>query len=256
MKITGKTAIVTGAGSGLGKATAIALAEAGAKLAIFDVNEEALRETARATGGRAYAGDVASAHDMETAFLSVAEHVGSPQILVNCAGILGSFRAIADRPAPPNLERFQRVVNVNLVGTFNTMRLFAQHIFETFGDSENEQGVIVNTASIAAYDALSGQAGYAASKGGVAAMTLPAARELGSLGIRVIAVAPGMFDTSLAGDIRGDVLESLIKDNVFPRRLGRPAEFAELVLHIIHNPIANGSIWRFDAASRMRDVQH
>jgi NAD(P)-dependent dehydrogenase (short-subunit alcohol dehydrogenase family) len=237
-----RSALVTGGASGLGRAAALALKARGYKVVVLDLKrgEEDLRYVE---------GDVIREGDVERA---VAEAVAQGPLfaVVNAAGI-GLARKILGREGPHDLESFWRVLEVNLVGTFNVLRLAAWAMRENPPDGEGQRGVIVNTASVAAYEGQIGQAAYAASKGGVVALTLPAARELAEWGIRVVTIAPGLFDTPLLQGLPERAKASLAEQVPFPRRLGRPEEYAALVLHILENPMLNGEVVRLDGALRM-----
>jgi NAD(P)-dependent dehydrogenase (short-subunit alcohol dehydrogenase family) len=249
MEIKGRAAIVTGGASGLGAATARALAEAGARVAILDVNEKAAAEAARETGGVAAACDVADAKSAQAAIETASRAHGPARILVNCAGI-GPAKRIVGRDGPMPLEDYERVIRVNLIGTFNMMRLVAAAM-QGVELIDGERGVIVSTASVAAFEGQIGQAAYASSKGGVAALTLPAAREFAQLGIRVMAIAPGIFSTPMLKALPQEAQDSLGASVPFPKRLGEPHEFAALVLHIVRNGYLNGEVIRLDGALRM-----
>lgn len=249
MNPSGQLALVTGAASGLGRATATALAEAGAKVVLVDLDAEAVAGAAAATGGRSFALDVADAAAVEAAMPEI-EALGSLRVLVNCAGIAPAGK-IVGRDGPMPLAAFERAVRVNLIGTFNLMRLAAAAMARLEPMADGERGVIVNTSSIAAFEGQIGQAAYAASKGGVASLTLPAARELAAQGIRVMAIAPGLFGTPMLLGMPEKVQESLAATVPFPARFGRPEEYAALVLHILANPMLNGSVLRLDGALRM-----
>ena len=237
-----RSALVTGGASGLGRAAALALKARGYKVVVLDLKrgEEDLPYVE---------GDVVREGDVERA---VAEAVAQGPLfaVVNAAGI-GLARKILGRDGPHDLESFWRVLEVNLVGTFNVLRLAAWAMRENPPDGEGQRGVIVNTASVAAYEGQIGQAAYAASKGGVVALTLPAARELAEWGIRVVTIAPGLFDTPLLQGLPEKAKASLAEQVPFPRRLGRPEEYAALVLHILENPMLNGEVVRLDGALRM-----
>jgi len=237
-----RSALVTGGASGLGRAAALALKARGYKVVVLDLKrgEEDLPYVE---------GDVVREGDVERA---VAEAVAQGPLfaVVNAAGI-GLARKILGRDGPHDLESFWRVLEVNLVGTFNVLRLAAWVMRENPPDGEGQRGVIVNTASVAAYEGQIGQAAYAASKGGVVALTLPAARELAEWGIRVVTIAPGLFDTPLLQGLPEKAKASLAEQVPFPRRLGRPEEYAALVLHILENPMLNGEVVRLDGALRM-----
>ncbi len=253
MKLTdlkSQAAIVTGAASGLGAETARALARAGAKVAILDLNLDQAKAVAEEIGGVAIPCDVTDAASAESAVAMAREKHGAARVLVNCAGIAPGKR-IVGRDGPMPLADFTKVIQVNLIGTFNLMRLAAADMskLEPFGD---ERGVIVSTASVSAYEGQIGQAAYAASKGGVASMTLPAARELAQFGIRVMAIAPGVMRTPMMAGMTEEIQRSLDASVPFPKRMGHPAEYAALVLHIIENGYLNGEVIRLDGALRMQ----
>jgi NAD(P)-dependent dehydrogenase (short-subunit alcohol dehydrogenase family) len=250
MDIKGQAAIVTGGASGLGAATARTLAASGAKVAVIDVNAKAAAEVAIAINGIAIACDVADAAAAEAALKKAAADHGPARILVNCAGVAPAKR-IVGRDGPMPLEDFERVIRVNLIGTFNLMRLAATAMQSLAPLADGERGVIVSTASIAAFEGQIGQAAYASSKGGVAALTLPAAREFAQSGIRVLAIAPGIFATPMLRALPQEVQDSLGAAVPFPQRLGEPREFAALVMHCIHNSYLNGEMIRLDGALRL-----
>jgi NAD(P)-dependent dehydrogenase (short-subunit alcohol dehydrogenase family) len=251
MLVRGQAAIVTGGGSGLGAATARALAKEGAKVAVFDINEEGARAVATETGGIAIKCDVSNGPSAEAAVAAARTAHGAARILVNCAGI-GIGVRIVGRSGPHPLDQFSRVINVNLVGSFNLMRLAAADMQKLDALPEGERGVIISTASVAAFEGQIGQAAYAASKGGIVALTLPAAREFAAVGIRVNTIAPGLFATPLMASLPPEVQESLGASVPFPRRLGKPEEYARLALDIIANPMINGETIRLDGALRMQ----
>ncbi|AUW48120.1 3-hydroxyacyl-CoA dehydrogenase [Rhizobium leguminosarum] len=252
MLIRGASFIVTGGGSGLGAATARMLVEAGGRVTIADLNAEAGQEIVREFGSdaRFLRADVTDGEEGAAAVAAAIEAFGGLRGLVNCAGVAPAEKVIG-RDGPHRLESFARTVSINLIGTFNMVRLAAAAIQTTEPDAEGERGVIVNTASVAAFDGQIGQAAYAASKGGVAAMTLPIARELARHGIRVVSIAPGIFETPMMADMPAEVQAALGKSVPFPPRLGRPAEFAGLVRHILENNMLNGEVIRLDGALRM-----
>lgn len=247
MDVKGISAIVTGGGSGLGEATARGLAKAGAKVSLFDVNMDGARKVAGEIGGTAYECDVADSASAEAAFSKVT----APRLLVNCAGILGGKR-ILGKDAVCDLASFEKVIRVNLTGSFNMLRLAADAMqkLEPMG-TDGERGVIINTSSVAAYEGQIGQAAYAASKGGIVSLTLPAARELARFGIRVVAIAPGPVGTPMITALSEEIQEGLIRSVPFPHRLIRPEEFTKLVLHIMDNTMLNGETIRLDGANRL-----
>ena len=247
----GIAALVTGGGSGLGAATARALAAAGAKVAVLDIDEGKAQAVADEVGGIALACDVADANSAEAAVAAARDAHGPAGLCINCAGI-GPAARIVGRDGPMPLDAFSRVIQINLIGTFNLLRLAAADMAKRDPNDEGERGVIVNTASVAAFEGQIGQAAYAASKGGVAALTLPAARELARFGVRVLTIAPGLFETPMLMGLPQPVQDSLAATLPFPPRLGRPAEFAALVLHMVQNPVLNGEVVRLDSALRMQ----
>jgi NAD(P)-dependent dehydrogenase (short-subunit alcohol dehydrogenase family) len=250
MQIKDLAAMVTGGGSGLGAATAAHLAALGCRVAVVDINKAAAEAQAHAIGGIGLGCDVADAASGEAAFKAAAAAHGPVRILINCAGI-GSAGRIVGRDGPLGLDAFERVVRINLIGSFNMLRLAAAEMSAAEPLEEGERGVIVNTASIAAYEGQVGQSAYAASKGGVVAMTLPAARELARAGVRVMTIAPGLFHTPMVDGLPPDLQASLGAGIPFPTRLGRPSEYAELVEHIVRNRFLNGEVVRLDGALRM-----
>jgi NAD(P)-dependent dehydrogenase (short-subunit alcohol dehydrogenase family) len=250
MHPSGYAALVTGGGSGLGRATAAKLAALGAKVAILDINIEAAKEVAAKIGGIAIACDVVDGAQTAAAIAQARETFGPARILINCAGIAPARRVVG-RDGPMPLEDFARVINVNLIGTFNAIRL-AAHAMSTLDPLEDgERGVIVSTASVAAYDGQIGQAAYSASKGGVVSMMLPIARELSQFGIRLCAIAPGIFNTPMVSGMSEEVQQSLAASIPFPKALGRPEQYADLALHIIENHYLNGEVIRLDGAVRL-----
>ena len=250
MNINGLSAIVTGGGSGLGQAAARALAAAGAKVAVFDIDVARAEATAREVGGVSAGCDVTDESSTVAAFARARDAFGPARIAVSCAGVVTPGKVVG-RKGPMPLETFARVVQVNLVGTFNVMRLAAADMAGLEALEGGERGVIVNTASIAAWDGQVGQCAYAASKGGVASLSLPAARELAPLGIRVMAIAPGYMETPMLAGMPDEVMEGLVASTLFPHRLGRPEEYARMVMSVIDNPMLNGSAVRLDGAVRM-----
>jgi NAD(P)-dependent dehydrogenase (short-subunit alcohol dehydrogenase family) len=248
MNVKGLEAIITGGGSGMGAETARLLAESGAKVHLWDMNLPAARALAEELGGKAAQCDVADEKSVEAALASTQ----APRILINCAGILIGKRLVG-KDGPADLAHFQKVLNVNLTGTYNTMRLVAAKMtgLDPLGP-DSARGVIVNAASIAAFEGQIGQVAYSASKGGIVAMTLPAARELARFGIRVMAIAPGAVATPMIGTVSGELQESLESGIPFPSRFGKPEEFARLALHIVENEYLNGEVIRLDGASRLQ----
>lgn len=253
MDVSGVSAIVTGAASGLGAATARALAAAGAKVAVMDLNMEAAGAVAEDIGGVAIRCDVSSAESAEQAVAEARDKNGPARVLVCCAGIAPP-KKIVGRNGPQALEDFARIININLIGSFNMMRLAAADMLALDALDTGERGVVINTASIAAFEGQIGQAAYAASKGGVASMTLPAAREFASKGIRVLAIAPGIFGTPMMFGLPKDVQDSLGASVPFPSRLGDPGEYAKLAMHMIDNVMLNGEVVRLDGALRMQPL--
>jgi NAD(P)-dependent dehydrogenase (short-subunit alcohol dehydrogenase family) len=250
MHPSGYAALVTGGGSGLGRATAAKLAALGAKVAILDINIEAAQEVAAKIGGIAIACDVVDAEQTAAAMAQARDTIGPARILINCAGIAPARRVVG-RDGPMPLEDFARVINVNLIGTFNAIRLAARAMSTLDPLDDGERGVIVSTASVAAYDGQIGQAAYAASKGGVVSMMLPIARELSQFGIRLCAIAPGIFNTPMVSGMPEEVQQSLAASIPFPKALGRPEQYADLALHIIENHYLNGEVIRLDGAVRL-----
>jgi len=252
MKIGNHVFLVTGGASGLGAATARLLAREGASVVIADVNRSAAESILAELGAAAcfISTDVTSEDNGKAAVDLALSAFGHLHGLVNCAGIAPAEK-VAGRDGPHRLESFSRAVNINLIGTFNMIRLAAAAISREAPGEDGERGVIVNTASIAAFDGQIGQAAYAASKGGVVSLTLPVARELARVGIRVVTIAPGIFETPMMAGFAQDVQQALGASVPFPQRLGRPSEFAELVKHICENTMLNGETIRLDGALRM-----
>ncbi len=252
MEISGKVAIVTGGASGLGAATAKMIAEAGGHVVIVDLNQDAGEALADEMGHQArfVRADVADPGEAQAAVESAIDAFGGLHISIQCAGIVDAQRVIG-KTGPADLARFSKVIRVNLIGTFNFVRLASWLMATNAPNEEGERGVIINTASVAAFDGQIGQAAYSASKGGIAAMTLPLARDLSSVGIRVMAIAPGIFDTPMLAGMPDEVRNSLGAMVPFPKRLGRPSEYAQLARDIIENPMLNGEAIRLDGAIRM-----
>ncbi|MFC4624129.1 3-hydroxyacyl-CoA dehydrogenase [Daeguia caeni] len=252
MQIQDRVFLITGAGSGLGKAVARMVVDAGGKAVVLDVNAEAGKASASELGGAAIfqPTDVASEEDGKAAIAATLKAFGRVDGLVNCAGIAPGEKVLG-RDGPHRLESFARAIAINLTGTFNMLRLAAEAIAQNEPGQGGERGVIINTASVAAFDGQIGQVAYSASKGGVAALTLPAARELARHGIRVMTIAPGIFATPMMAGMPQEVQDGLGKSVPFPPRLGDPAEYAALVRHIIENQMLNGEVIRLDGALRM-----
>jgi len=249
MELKDLSVLITGGGSGLGAATARAMAAKGAKVAVFDLSGENADNVAREIGGIAIAGDVVSEADAQGAVEKAAAAHGPARVLVNCAGTGNAIRVVG-KNGPFPLDAFVRIVNINLIGTFNVLRLFAARLVGTELVGE-ERGVIINTASVAAFDGQIGQAAYSASKGGVVGMTLPIARDLAQHAIRVNTIAPGLFLTPLLKGLSEEAQRSLASQIPFPSRLGDPSEYAALAVHIVENPMLNGETIRLDGAIRM-----
>ena len=250
MDIRGHAAIVTGGASGLGAATARMLAEAGAKVAIFDVNEKAAAEVAIDINGIALDCDVTDSGQTEAAFAKAAADHGTARIVVSCAGV-GPAKRIVGRDGPMPLADFARVVQINLIGTFNVLRLAGSAMQPLEPMADGERGIVICTASVAAFEGQIGQAAYAASKGGVVGLVMPAAREFAQFGIRVNAIAPGIFSTPMLHSLPEAAQQSLAASVPFPKLLGQPPQFAALVRHMIENRYLNGEVVRLDGALRM-----
>jgi len=250
MDINGLSAVVTGGASGLGEATARALAKGGAKVAALDLNADGAADVGADIGGIGVGCDVADAASMEAAMQTAADANGPARIVVNCAGI-GPASRVVGRDGPMDLQKFAQVININLIGTFNTLRLAAAAMQGLEPLDTGERGIIINTASVAAFEGQIGQAAYSASKGGVHAMTIPIARELARFGVRVLTIAPGIMGTPMLFALPDDVQESLGKTVPFPARLGTAEEYAKLVLHMCDNVYMNGETVRLDGAIRL-----
>jgi NAD(P)-dependent dehydrogenase (short-subunit alcohol dehydrogenase family) len=250
MNPKGQAAVVTGGGSGLGAETAAELARAGAKVALLDVNMDAAQSVAKEIGGIAIRCDVADDASAAAALAEARAKHGVERILINCAGV-GPAKRIVGRDGPMPLADYERVIKINLVGSFNMMRLFAVEASKLDPLEDNERGIVVSVASVAAFEGQIGQAAYASSKGGIAALTMPAAREFAQFGIRVLAIAPGIFGTPMLRGLPEPAQKSLGEQVPFPRRLGEPSEFASLVMHCIDNRYLNGEVIRLDGALRM-----
>ena len=250
MELTDIAAIVTGGASGLGGATAEMLARGGAKVTIFDLNEEAGEAHAAKIGGKFVKVNVADDASVTDGVAAAEAAHGVARVLVNCAGIAIAVKTVGREAAAHPLDQFRKVVEINLIGTFNVISKFAARLSQAEPIGE-ERGVIINTASVAAFDGQIGQAAYSASKGGVAGMTLPIARDLSQFGIRVMTIAPGIFWTPMLGGLPQAAQDSLGKQVPFPSRLGKPEEYALLAQSIIANPMLNGETIRLDGAIRM-----
>lgn len=250
MDVKGHAALVTGGGSGLGAATASALAAAGAKVALLDVNLDAAKAHAAKIGGIAIKCDVSDSDSAVSAVKEAREKHGIARVLINCAGI-GTPKKILGKDGPQPLADFDRIVRVNLIGSFNLMRLMAADLQNAEALADGERGVIISTASVAAYEGQIGQAAYAASKGGIVGLTLPAARELAQFGIRVLAIAPGIFLTPMLLGLTEEVQRSLAASVPFPKLLGKPEQYASLAMEMVRNSYINGEVVRIDGSLRM-----
>lgn len=252
MQIPDTIALITGAASGLGEATARHLAAAGARVAVLDRDRDAAARVADQIGGLGLGADVTDPAAISAALTATTDHFGGvPRIVVSCAGI-GTAGRILPRDGIPALEDFARTVQVNLIGTYNVLALAARAMSDAAPlDADGSRGVMVNTASVAWQDGQIGQAAYAASKGGIASLTLPAARELARFGIRVMTIAPGLFSTAMSAGLTDETRAALEAGIPFPARMGRPEEFAMLVRQIVENPVLNGEIIRLDGAIRL-----
>jgi 3-hydroxyacyl-CoA dehydrogenase / 3-hydroxy-2-methylbutyryl-CoA dehydrogenase len=250
MRLEGAGALVAGGASGLGAATAEALAERGAKVAVADLDGDKAAELADRLGGLSFRADVTSEDEVRAAVDGALEALGELHLVVSCAGI-GWAERVVGREGPAKLQPFETVVRVNLIGTYNVLRIGAAAMVGNEPTDDGERGAVVMTASIAAWDAQIGQTAYAASKGGVVSLTLAAARDLARSGVRVCTIAPGTFDTPLLGALPQEARDALAAQVPFPQRLGRPAEFAALACHIAENTMLNGETIRLDGALRM-----
>ena len=252
MRVAEHTFVITGGASGLGAATAEHLVTQGAAVVLLDINQSAVEAQAQRLGRNALglACDICDAEQVQQALAAALKQFGALHGLINCAGIVGAQR-ILGRQGPHDLDDFVRVLNINVIGSFNMLRLAAQVLASNEPNTQGERGVIINTASIAAYDGQLGQAAYAASKGAIVSLTLPAARELAGQGIRVMTIAPGIFETPMMAGMTEEVRASLSAGVPFPPRLGKPEEYAALAQHIIENSMLNGEVIRLDGALRM-----
>lgn len=252
MNISGQHVIVTGAASGMGATTAKHLASLGAKITLLDHNAEGVEQMATEIGGLGFACDVSNADNVESILAEAKDKQGTPRACINCAGIAPAQRVVGRDGVMP-LDNFAKVINVNLVGSFNVLRIAAsQMMADEAIDADGQRGVIINTASVAAFEGQIGQSAYSASKGGIVAMTLPLAREFAKFGIRVMTIAPGIIGTPMLLNMPQPVQDSLAASIPFPSRMGKPEEYAGLVEHIINNDILNGSVIRLDGAIRMQ----
>lgn len=252
MQLENKAIFVTGGASGLGTACVRTFTQAGAKAVIVDLNDEAGQDLAKELGSAAIFAktNVTDENDVQVALKAAVDAFGSLHVVINCAGI-GVAERVLTKSGPSSLASFSKVIQVNLIGTYNVIRLASAIMAENQPDTEGERGVIINTASIAAFDGQIGQAAYSASKGGIVSMTLPIARELARYGIRVMTIAPGIFDTPLLGALPESARISLGQQVPFPQRLGRPSEYAALAKHIVENTMLNGEVIRLDGGIRM-----
>ena len=250
MQVDGNVAIITGGASGLGAGAARELAKAGGQIAIWDIQEDKGLEIAKEVGGVFCNCDVTSEESVNAAMEETKEALGVGRILVNCAGTGIAIKTSSRGEAHP-LDQFQRIININLIGTFNCIRLVTTAMIELEPMDHGERGVVINTASVAAYDGQIGQAAYSASKGGIVGMTLPVARDLADKGIRVCTIAPGIFETPLLGTLPDDVRQSLANAVPFPQKLGQPSEYAQLARQIVENVMLNAETIRLDGAIRM-----
>lgn len=251
MEIQGHSAIISGGGSGLGASTAKLLASLGCKVGVIDINENAARTIAEDIGGAWASCDISDSSSTELAFDKLYDVIGPARIMVACAGVATGGKLVKKDGAATPLEKFSRVIEINLIGTINCMRLAAAKMAALNTLEEGERGVMIGTASVAAFEGQIGQCAYSASKGGIASMTITLARELARDGIRVNSIAPGLMDTPMTSGLPDPVRESLISTTLFPKRLGQSDEYAELVKHICENRFINGSVIRFDGALRL-----
>ena len=253
MQSSGKTFIVTGGASGLGEATIRKLVQEGGKAAIFDVSDEQGEKLAQEMGDSVIYchTDVSDENSVQEGIQKVLDSLGRIDGVINCAGI-GIPSKVLGKKGPMPLDYFNKTLQINLVGSFNVVRLAVEHIAENEPNEEGERGIVVNTASVAAFEGQIGQVAYSASKGGVVGMTLPLAREFAPHGIRVVTIAPGLFDTPMFASLGDEVRQSLAKQLPFPSRFGKPSEYAQMVSSIIANPVLNGETIRLDSAMRMQ----
>ncbi len=249
MKLSGLTALITGAGSGLGEAVARHLASKGVHCGLMDLNDEGVNRVAEDIDATAVTADVTDPDAVKAAVKIIEDTLGPIRIVVNCAGIAPGAKLVG-RDGAHDLDLFKKTIDINLVGAFNVMRLAAERMVQ-YDEIDGERGVIINTASIAAWEGQIGQAAYAASKGGVASLTLPLSRELARSSIRVMAIAPGIMETPMSAGMSDKVKDALVEKSLHPKRLGQPEEFASLVAHICENAFLNGSTIRLDGAVRL-----
>ncbi|MCZ4282514.1 SDR family NAD(P)-dependent oxidoreductase [Kiloniella laminariae] len=249
MKLSGLTALITGGGSGLGEAVARHLADKGVKCGLIDLNDEGVNRVATDIDGLAVTADVTDPDAIRSAVSMIEKMLGPIRIVVNCAGIAPGAKLVG-REGAHDLDLFRKTIEINLIGAFNVMRLAAERMV-SYDEVDGERGVIINTASIAAWEGQIGQAAYAASKGGVASLTLPLSRELARSAIRVVAIAPGVMETPMVAGMSDKVKEALIEKSLFPKRLGQPEEFAALAAHICENAFLNGTTIRLDGSVRL-----
>ncbi|HCX15131.1 MAG TPA: 3-hydroxyacyl-CoA dehydrogenase [Rhodospirillaceae bacterium] len=250
MNLSGISAVITGGASGLGAATARHIAALGAKVALVDINAESCAQVAKEVDGLALSCDVTDAASTEKALSDAKQKHGTARLVVNCAGIAPAAKVVG-KNGPHDLELFRKVIEVNLIGSFNVLRLAASEMIALDSLADGERGVVINTASIAGYEGQIGQAAYSSSKGGVIGLTLPAARELARSGIRIVAIAPGLIETPMFNNLAPAAVEKLVASTIFPKRLGKPEEYARLVQHIAENVLINGTTIRMDGSIRM-----
>jgi NAD(P)-dependent dehydrogenase (short-subunit alcohol dehydrogenase family) len=251
MEIKGHSVIISGGGSGLGAATARELAKAGARVGIVDLNADAARRIAGELGGASAQADVTDAASLEAAYESLRKAIGPARVLVACAGVATGAKLVGKDGKATPLDAFRRTIEINLIGTINCMRLSAADMAALPALDDGERGVMIGTASVAAFEGQVGQCAYSASKGGIVALTLTLARELAREGVRVNAISPGLMDTPMLAGLPDTVREALVATTVYPKRLGKPEEYGALARHIVENRFLNGSVIRFDGALRM-----
>ncbi|MBA3661785.1 MAG: SDR family NAD(P)-dependent oxidoreductase [Gammaproteobacteria bacterium] len=250
MDINQTVAMITGGASGMGRASAELLISLGAKVAILDINQAVCEETANKIGAIPFTCDVTQAESVENVIKAIEKQLGTPRICINCAGVVHGRRMV-NQQGPMPLDEFRKIIEINLIGSFNVMRLIANAMTQLSPLADEERGVIINTASVAAFEGQIGQTAYSASKGGIVGLTLPAARELAQFGIRVMTIAPGLVDTPMFEKISPEARASLAASVPFPKRLAKPQEYALLAKAIIENPMLNGNVIRLDGALRM-----